>query len=316
MTRPLATACAIALAALGARAAGPGQQPVFRTTTEVVSVDVSVTRNDVPVAGLAAKDFVLLDNGVRQEIDAVSIETLPMDVTFVLDLSGSTAGSLKAFKTAVDRMRGMLRPTDRLRLVTFADRVQEIVPMQPAGDPLPLDRIVSGQATSLTDGIFFALAWPAEPDRRHLVVAFTDGVDTWSTIDPDRLPILASHADAVLHVVLSTSAVRSAPRGFQMVQGVLVDAPAPPPTPAISFLPDGSASVQALTDTARRSGGAVHRLADNVAAFQEVLDDFRSSYVLRYTPHGVARPGWHDITVTLARSGSFTIRARKGYQGG
>jgi VWFA-related protein len=306
----------MALAACALGAAGRAQQAVFRAATDLVSVGVSVTKGRTPVAGLTAADFVLLDNGVRQEIEAMSIETLPIDVTFVLDLSGSTASSLKAFKTSVDRMRGMLRPTDRLRLVTFADRVREIVAMQPAANPLPLDRIASGQATSLQDGIFYALAWPAEPDRRHLVVAFTDGVDTWSTLDPDRLPVLASHADAVLHVVLSPSAFRIVPSRFQMVQGVLVETPPEAPPTSVSTVPDGSASVQALNDTVRRTGGAVHRLADNVAAFQEVLDDFRSSYLLRYTPHGVERAGWHDITVTLARSGSFTIRARKGYQGG
>ena len=45
------------------------QPPPFHTGVEVVTVDVSVTRADAPVAGLTADDFVVTDNGVRQRID-------------------------------------------------------------------------------------------------------------------------------------------------------------------------------------------------------------------------------------------------------
>ena len=48
------------------------------------------------------------------------------------------------------------------------------------------------------------------------------------------------------------------------------------------------------------------------------LDEFRTSYTLRYTLTGVPRPGWHDIKVkvTHAAARGATIRARRGYFGG
>ena len=50
--------------------------------------------------------------------------------------------------------------------------------------------------------------------------------------------------------------------------------------------------------------------------FKRAFDDFRSSYLLRYTPRDVSPEGWHDLEVKLLRPGRFTVRARKGYFGG
>ena len=56
-----------------------------------MSVSVSVLAAGVPVAGLSSSDFELLDDGVPQKIGAVSVESQPVDVSLLLDLSGSVA---------------------------------------------------------------------------------------------------------------------------------------------------------------------------------------------------------------------------------
>lgn len=286
----VALAAAACLSAAVRTAAAQTPTPVFRSHTDVVSVDVSVTRARRAVTGLTAKDFVLTDNGVPQVVEAITVEALPIDVSLVVDLSGSTASTLERFKADITRMAGLLRPTDRVRLIRFADDVRQIIPMQPSTVPLPLDDLKSGQSTSLNDALFVALARPAELNRRHLIVIFTDAEDTWSTIENASLPTIASRADAVLHVVLSTYDRASDPSIMT--------------------------SRQALRLAAEGTGGDVRYLRDAVGAFRQVLEEFRTSYVLRYTPRGVPREGWHDVTVQLAREGIFTIRARRGYFGG
>jgi hypothetical protein len=178
--------------------------PVFRARTDLVSVDVAVTRGRLPVSGLTASDFLLTDNGVRQQIEAISIESIPIDVSLVIDLSGSTASALERFKTDINRMAGLLRPTDQVRLIRFSEDVRQVVPMQPSTATLPLGDLRTGQSTSLNDAMFYALSRPAELNRRHLIVVFTDADDTWSTIENASLPVLAGRAEAVLQVVLST----------------------------------------------------------------------------------------------------------------
>jgi tetratricopeptide (TPR) repeat protein len=49
------------------------------------------------------------------------------------------------------------------------------------------------------------------------------------------------------------------------------------------------------------------------SVFAKAFENFRQSYVLRYSPKGVKRPGWHDITVTVPRDKSVVIHARNGY---
>ena len=64
--------------------------------------------------------------------------------------------------------------------------------------------------------------------------------------------------------------------------------------------------------------GAPECAADVIGGFEHVfvseIEDFPSAYVLRYTPRGVDTPGWHDLAVSVTRPGSFSIRARKGYE--
>jgi VWFA-related protein len=272
---------------VGAARARP--QAVFRAATDRVSIDVVVLAGRNPVRGLTSADFTLDDNGVRQEVDAVSIDALPVDVTLAMDVSPSVAGDIEGFKADIRHIAAELRPGDRVRVVTFGNMIREIEPMQTSTAVLALQGVRSEQSTKMNDGVFYALSWPAEVDRRHLVVAFTDGYDTASAIDSDVLGEIAARADAVLHVVLSDAGKWPA---------------------------SVEASRRALKDAATRTGGQAHSLGDAVKSFKEVFDEFRTSYVLGYTLRATRRKGWHDVTVTLTRPGKFTIRSRKGYFGG
>src|SRR6187549_3207608 len=80
--------CSVALAAF-ARAG----QPVFRSMTEAVEVDVAVARGGKTVAGLTAANFVVADNGVIQEVTSALLAAEPLRLTLVLDLSKSVSGS-------------------------------------------------------------------------------------------------------------------------------------------------------------------------------------------------------------------------------
>ena len=130
-------AAAIAMALATAQA--PPQRDIFRATTEVVSISVSVKRGNAPVANLGSSDFTLFDNDVAQQIEALTIESVPLDVTLFMDTSGSTAGALDRMKRNVSSIAGMLRPEDRFRLLTIGLSVNAAVPWQPAGTPIALD---------------------------------------------------------------------------------------------------------------------------------------------------------------------------------
>src|SRR4029079_15359034 len=89
----------------------------FRSGVEVVRVPVAVVDRTKPVRGLTAADFELLDHGVRQTLAAAAaVEDLPVDVTLVLDSSGSVKGrALDQLKADVQSIANDLQPDDRVR---------------------------------------------------------------------------------------------------------------------------------------------------------------------------------------------------------
>jgi VWFA-related protein len=305
------------------------QQPMFRSRTEVVSVQVSVMRGREPATGLRAGDFELTDNGVRQTIDEVTSDQVPIDVTLVLtgrpaDRNVEHGRSL----VSAEATQKLLQPADRLRMVWVTDEVAGSVvgaDYSIATDPAARrlghgiaiatsvafssdqQGIRSGHGIALADGLFYALAWPVDADRRHLVVVFTDGWDTTSTIEMDALPKLAAHSDAVLHAVLWAAPGEDTRNGGGINYG---GGPGAMPTRL------WQQSFDSLNTVVRRTGGRLQRTGRAPEALAEILADFRSSYVLRYSPRGVAPSGWHELGVKMTRPGSFKIRARKGYEGG
>ena len=92
--------------------AAQDQLPTFSSRVEAVRVDVLVTDGGKPVRGLRAADFEVLDNGVRQTVDFVSAEQLPLNVVFTFDLSGSIVGERLA-NLARGEPRGARRPEGR-----------------------------------------------------------------------------------------------------------------------------------------------------------------------------------------------------------
>ena len=301
MTRAAAFAIALAAATVSSSARGSQQPPVFKTGALTVSVNAVVKKGNRPVARLTAKDFRLTDNGVEQKIEAVSIESVPVDVSLFLDTSGSTAGKLDDMKRDVQGIIRMLRPGDRFRLLTIADSVDEPVPWVPAGTAVNLSFTAVGGISLVHDALVAALLHRPEADRRHLVVGMTDRRDCGSVVSSEQLREIASRSEAVLHLVDQSGSGGGAayrirtcsPRGR-------VDGP------------------NIIADAATRTGGTLHDpsyfLGSSVLrAFRTIFDEFRQSYVLRYSPTGVARGGWHAIVVQVPSMSGVTIRARHGY---
>jgi hypothetical protein len=80
-------------------------------------------------------------------------------------------------------------------------------------------------------------------------------------------------------------------------------------------------TIRSLRDAAEATGGTVYapgQFHDAVSALRRVLNDFRQSYVLRYTVSGVDANGWHDVDVrvTAPDSDRYVVHARRGYFGG
>jgi Ca-activated chloride channel family protein len=292
MTRRTPTAClAVPLLLVAASPASvpAGDQTVFRAEVNSVAVTVSVLRNGRPVPSLTARDFEVFDAGTLQEVSDLSYERMPIDITLVVDLSGSiTKTVLETLTGAVDDVQRQLRPGDRAGLLTFNHRIREIAPIDDGAPAFPRALGPADGGTSLVDAATLAIVAPADPSRRRLVVIFTDGQDTTSFTEGQAVVEIARRRDAAVFAVALWAGMPSAgARGRE-------------------------ALVQALT---RATGGRLEVLKDRAelgASFHRAIEEFRGSYLLHYTYRGPDVPGWHDLAVRVLRPG-VDVRARQGY---
>jgi VWFA-related protein len=321
---PLWAVCVVAGLSLSVR---PAAQQTFRAAADVVLVDVFVRQDGRLVPGLTPADFVVLDNGVRQQVERVDATTVPIDLTVVADLSYDHEQTLAALRRDLRELGSRLRSFDRIRVQVFDDHVRELVPFQPATDPVGFAFDRDGHLASLTDALIMALATPVAPDRRHVVIVRTRGRDTISLTEMARVHDVASSSDAQLHVVLDEMAIweQMDTAGFQCLvadncqtthrfwrpfaRGSLVIN-----NGRLVLSPFGLA----LQAAAEVTGGAVHqteifRAPTLLSTFEKAFEAFRESYVLRYVPAGVEREGWHTLTVTVPGHRRASVRARRGY---
>jgi VWFA-related protein len=210
--RSAITLCVLLCAGLARTSAR--QTPIFRANGSIVTVDAIVRNGNVLVSGLTPGDFVLTDNGVPQVISAIATESVPIDLTLVLDISGSTDPGLPDFKDDIRGIVRLLRDGDRVRLMTSARDVRQLSGFVAATSKLPLDDLRSDGPTALLDGILFGLQHTPAPDRQHLIVVFSDGGENESVISGAMLTDAAARADGLLHIILSSSAPPSGRGGF------------------------------------------------------------------------------------------------------
>ena len=266
------------------------QQAVFRADAAGIPITVSVRSQGRAVGGLSADDFVLTDNGKAQKILSVSVESLPIDVTLLLDLSRSVSGQrLERLKYTIVETAKLLRPIDRVRLISLQHELRQVFGYQAGGTQPPVEQLAAYGGTSLYDGLAAAMMRAGEPDRRHLIVAGTDGDDTISILPEGAVKEVAGYADAVVHVIIPVLGARNAKAAW---------------TPA----------TLALNDVTLRTGGQLFWIDANATmsdAFAQAIEEFRTSYVLRYSPEG-ATPGWHEVNVSV-NGGPYDVRARRGY---
>ena len=281
----LASWAASALLTVGAAQAQ--QSGVFSSKIEAVRVDVLVTDGSQVVRGLTPSDFEILDNGVPQHVDLVSFDEIPLNVILALDMSDSVAGErLKQLRGAGGAILGALAKNDQAALVTFSNVVRRDVGLTTdvaaVGDALTIAE--TGGGTALTDGAYAGVMVGESDAGRALLIVFSDGIDTASWLTANAVLDAAKRSDVVAYGVSVKSEVKP----------------------------------EFLRDLTAFTGGRlfeVEKTTNLSALFLTVLQEFRQRYLVSYTPHGVAKDGWHRLDVRV-KKGKYNIKARPGYLAG
>jgi len=312
---PVAIAVALSLMT------GSAQQSAFRSRAEGVVITVSVTSRERPVEGLGAGDFELLDRGIRQPIEVLSAQSIPLQVTVLVDLNYAFEDDVSRYVQAVRHLATELHDADAMRLLISGPRVAELWPMTPARAQ-PLERLsaVRGlgarvhHAASVHDGIAHALAWTSPAGHRHLAVALTKyRFSGEAIVSGHALEQVARLGDATLYVATLPDIWPYLPNYFEDIGRAAAV------TGGQLLL--GTVGVRTYEFGDRLpglGGGVVVTFTDATQALARVIREFHDSYVLGYVPTGVDLKGWHDVTVKVTRKSNekYIVRTRSGYWGG
>lgn len=304
---------------LGAVLTAQEQQPVFRGSTDVVPVFVTVTDRDGRlVTNLKQEQFEIRDEGKPQPITLFDNRARPIRLVVMLDVSGSMEGNLPLLRASAQQLFTRLLPGDRVRVGTFGDEI--IISPNFTNDMkelmAALPTAISPTApTPLWRGIDEAMtAFDNEGDRR-VVLVFSDGQDsgmaqmTMKHTSQAEVIDRARREDVMVYAI----GMRSRPRA-QAPRVVQPQAPLGQPGGGFSSMMTGDWPDPGLAKTAEETGGGYTevRYGEDVgAAFARVADELHGQYLIGFAPP--KRDGKsHDIDVRLSDRG-LKPRARKNY---
>jgi VWFA-related protein len=319
-----------------------GQQQMYKLVTNVNFVQVPVTVKDRDgrlVDGLLSKDFVVLENGKKQEMTFFTADPFALSVAVVLDLGMPDAAVQKVNQT-FPALVGAFSPYDEVAIYTYSSTVSEVsdynganqrltavlnqmkterghnngVPVMsgplasgptvngmPVGGP-PINPVSTPpkEAHVLNDAILRAALDLSKRDRTRRKVIFVIS-------DGREMGSRASYSD-VLKLLLA--------QGIQ-VKAVGLEGAALPLYNKLErlHLPrEGYSNLLPRYTSATGGGNVYTELSRNAIedAYAQITSEARNQYTLGYTTRATASTAYRNIEVRVGRPG-LKIYAKDGY---
>ena len=290
----------VALLVAGCAAVLTAQQPTFRAGTDLVTVGATITdRRGNFLAGLNVEDFEVFEDGTRQTVTffARGGDTAPspeLHVGLLFDTSGSMGQEIALARSAAVRFLNTLRDAVDIALVDFDTEVR-LARYGQEDFPRIVERIRSRRPDGLTalyDALGLYLDNAQRDDGRTILVIFTDGGDTRSSLRFRDLLTSIRASDVTIYSI-----------GFlenQRGVGAL--------EPRLR-----------LSEITAESGGEAffpRSMKEIEEAYDKIVAQIRAQYSLGFVSTNPRRDGsWREIEIKV-RDGAAAgarIQARKGY---
>jgi Ca-activated chloride channel family protein len=283
----------------------PPQAPQvpFRAGVDLVSLNVTVTDGTTRyVTDLAAEQFNVFEDGVKQDVTFFSRTNLPIALALLLDTSASMESKLATAQEAAIGFARRLRAQDLAEVIDFDSRV--IVLQNFSNSAAELEQAIhktsAGGSTSMYNAVYIALkdlkkvvARNSEEIRRQAIVVLSDGEDTSSLLPFEEVLDLAKRSETAIYAIglRTPDGPGSTTKGFKEAEFV-------------------------LRQFAQETGGRAFfptQVADLAAIYGQISDELSSQYTVGYTSRNTRRDGsWRRVVVRTTRP-NLTARTKLGY---
>jgi VWFA-related protein len=285
----------------------------LKLSTQLVVVDAQVIgKSGSPVNGLTQRDFVLYEEGVKQQITHFSQDRLPLSIVLLLDVSGSVMPVTDQVRESGLKALNELKPGDEVALMAFGvwatvlqdfTRDRQLIAAGVAFIESMGPWIRGG--THIEEAVYEAakyLSMASNPGSRRIIVIVTDNLS--------NQPSNVGHSEA--------EALRQLHASGAAVCGLVVgDFKA-----AVNeYRRRGFLLRDSIGNFLTETGGILSQVDkdDVTAKLARLIERLRSRYSLGYTPLDIKADGkFRNIKLTVVpeveqREGRVTIVARKGY---
>ena len=306
-----------------------GDNTLFSVDVDLVVLNIAVTdRKGNYVTDLKPSDFRVLEDGIEQSlatfgsgnaapVQVSTIETreverpseepeAPGELEEDLPVGDSFAGAnvfilfdtsnfmYRSFVYAEDAIADFIRGLDQadsVALYGFSRNLTRHAGL--TGDRLEaikgLRRSVAGDETALYNALLLTLRDAAKVSGRKVVIVFSNGPDTASTVGPDDVGAIAEDEGIPIYVI-STKELNKDP-----------------------------ISSNAFRRITARTGGRAYFAKTwqrQSEAFVNIREELASSYTLTYYPQPNPNRSWRNIEVSLVGEDTkrYRIRTRNGYR--
>jgi VWFA-related protein len=320
----------------------------IRIDTDLVSVEVIVTDSagNRSLPALKASDFVVYEDGVRQQISSFSATDAPFNLVLLIDTSGSTRDEVGLMRRAARRFLDELRPQDRVAVIQFNRQVEllEDLTADRAKIEEALGLLKPGTGTSFYDALQLTIDEVFKKvEGRKAVIALTDGVDSYGyTTFEQVLPLLERSGAAVYFLELDTEEFTQAGMTRDCASDTHFEFSRKQLKKYLKEYAEGAkesdlqdhcllsriermqinrrlyeSARRELREMANRTGGRVYPVKDTrqlEPAYAQIAAELRTQYSIAYYPANEKHDGkWRALRVVINRSG-FVARTRPGYR--
>jgi Ca-activated chloride channel family protein len=278
----------------------PGKPFSVKVNVDLVPVNVTVWGEDVPE--LQAKDFILYDNKIPQEINYFSRNQIPIAIALLVDTSYGIIEITSKMEDATISALQKLDPKDQVILYSFSQYYQRKSDL--TTDRLKIAKEISKLRSDYGTDIYGTLYDAARylknkaPDSRRAIVLISDNCHLYSIISSEKVrKELLETATTLYSIVVTISDLR------------------------ISVFMDSDTKIKEL---AEETGGEAWEVGENQSSLKlamgEVIDKFHMQYILGFNPTDPGKHGsLHELDVRFSDDESCPgckIKARKGYYAG